>query len=520
MSTHTVATIHELQDGRMKKVQAGEQELLLVHTGGEFYVHAASCPHHGAPLTEGLLRDGHIRCPWHMAVFDAETGRLEDPPSMESLPGYSVRIEGENVVVELPDDLPSSCRIAMAEKDTNADGRTFVILGAGAAGMNAAETLRQDGFQGHVILLTREDEAPYDRTDLSKPFLRRDEPSSPVLREREFYDRHGIELRTGCIVTKVDSAGRRLTCADGEELQYDKLLLAGGSVPKRLGCDGEDLDGVMTLRSFQDARCLRDRIRQSKHAVLVGASFISMEVAAGLAKHGGTVDVVAPESVPFETVLGEQIGRMYQKVHEEHDVTFHLGRTVERFQGDGSVEKVFLQDGTELPADLVVVGVGVRPATEYLGDQDTNDDGSVTVNSYLQASDSLFAAGDIACFADWRLGRPTRIEHWRVAQQQGRLAAHNMMGKNIEYRRTPFFWTNQYMVIVQYAGHAPEWDEILIDGAVDEQEFIACYCKDQAVQAVAACGKSKAFLAAMELLETVPLPTPEVVQRAIRQVSE
>ncbi len=518
MTTYTVAKIDELAEGQMKQVQAGDYDVLLVKIDGEIHALAATCPHHGAPLENGLLHEGRVICPWHMTTYDARNGELRQPPAMNALPHFDVSVEGEAIRVAIPEDAPQSCTVPMASRDPE-DERTFVVLGAGAAGMTAAETLRQEGFTGEIVMISREDAPPYDRTALSKSYLRSDEPSDPTIRSKAFYDDHEINLQLGFEVTQVDTIEHVLRAADGREQTYDKLLLATGSIPRTLDVPGADLEGVVTLRSYADGQSLRERIEQAQRVVLIGASFIGMEVAAGCVKQGADVSVVAPEDVPFERVFGEDIGRMYQNVHEEKGVTFHLGATVGHFTGEQQVQAVVLEDGTELPADLVILGVGVRPATDYLKSTHKNDDGSVTVNSYMQIRDDLYAAGDIATFSDWRLGRPTRIEHWRVAQQQGRLAAQNMLGQQVEYRRVPFFWTNQYMVITDYLGHAEDWDEIVIDGEVDEQNFLAYYIKDQAVQAVAGCGRSRQVIAALEILENQPLPTLQTLQAEIEKLT-
>ncbi|NBB94517.1 MAG: FAD-dependent oxidoreductase [Planctomycetes bacterium] len=507
MSRQTVGHLSDLQQGQMKQVEVDDVDLLLVRLGDGVRALAATCPHHGAPLGEGLLHDGHILCPWHMATFDAEDGSLQDPPSLEGLPQFPVTIEGEDIIVDLPDDPPASCAVSMAEHDPDADGRTFVILGAGAAGMTAAEALRQNGFAGNIVMLTHENDPPYDRTDLSKPYLRSDEPAEPTIRGRDFYEQHGIELRTGFEAANVDILKRRVTSAGGEEVTGDKLLLATGGTPRTLDVPGADLIGVMTLRTYADAKELRRRMGEAKRAVVVGASFIGMEVASGLVEQGMDVTVVAPETVPFKAAFGEAIGRMYQTVHEDKGVTFKLGRTVGHFAGDDFLEAVVLDDGSTLRADVAVLGVGVRPETDYLKPDQLNSDGSVTVNSYLQITGDVFAAGDIASFADWRTGQSTRIEHWRVAQQQGIVAARNMLGAQSEYRRVPFFWTNQYMVITDYLGHAAEWDEVVVDGDIEEQDFLAFYIKDEGVHAVAGCGRSRAIAACLELMEAQPLPT-------------
>lgn len=513
---HVVARLGELQDGQMKTVEVDGRKVLLVRIGDQFFAYAAECPHHGADLAEGLLHEGHVRCPWHQAVYEARTGKLLEPPSLDSLPAYDVRVRDSEVVVTLPDGSPKPAPPPMAEPSPAGDGRTFVIVGTGAAGLNAAETLRQEGFVGRIVMLTGERRLPYDRTDLSKPYLRKADAKPPFLRSGEFFDRHGIEVRTGCRAEAVDLRAKTLALSGGPSLRYDRLLVAVGAQPRRLGVPGEDLPGVHVLRSLDDCEAIRAALAKGGRGVVVGASFIGMEVAAAMAERGLETTVVAPEAVPFEKVFGERIGRMYQRVQEDKGAEFRLGRKVERFEGDSCVRAVVLDDGSRLDADLVVVGVGVRPATQFLRGLDLADDGGVVVDAHLRAGEDVWAAGDIARFPDWRTGRPLRIEHWRLAEQLGRIAARNMVGKPVEYRQTPFFWTNQHMVITAYSGYCTDWDEIVFDGKPEEHDFLACYVKDGKVLAVAGAERDRQVCQAAELIGAVGTPTVDQVRAALR----
>ncbi len=516
---YVVAKADELKDGQMKQVEAGEFSVLLVRMEGKYSALWATCPHHGAPLAEGLLHEGHVRCPWHQAVFDARTGELLEPPALDMLPHFEVHVKGSDVLVTVPDVLPESCVPPMAKPDPKADGRNFVILGSGAAGMVAAETLRQAGFQGKVTVLTREPHLPYDRTDLSKTYLSKADAERPFIRSSEFYRDHGIEILTGREVAQVDVAAKAITCADGSNLSYDRLLLASGSVPRRLGVQGEDLENVLPLRSLDDCERIRGLAEKTRRAVVVGGSFIGMEVAASLRRRKLAVTVVAPESVPFERVFGPEIGRMYQAVHEKKGVGFKLGAKVKRFEGDGGIRAVLLESGERLETELVVVGVGVRPAAGMLKGIPTNEDGSVTVDSRLRVGEDVWAAGDIARFPDWRTGEPIRIEHWRLALQHGRVAAWNMAGREVECRGVPFFWTNQFMVITQYAGHARQWDEVVYDGDPGQRRFLAYYVKDGGVLAAAGCQEERKMAMISELLKSPAAPKLEQIRRAVSQLA-
>ncbi|MBS3734495.1 MAG: FAD-dependent oxidoreductase [Phycisphaerae bacterium] len=519
---HIVAKVNDLVDGEMKEIQVDDVAVLLVRHKSRFYAYWPTCPHHGAPLAEGRCDEGHIRCPWHQAVFDTETGALRQPPAMDVLSHYELRVDGDDVVVSVPDVMPESCAPEMVSHDPDADGRRFVILGAGAAGLTAAESLRQCGFKGAVTVVTRDKHFPYDRTELSKRYLAKPDAKRPYIRSEAFYAQHGIDIRINTPVAEVVAADKRVVCADGDDLGYDALLLATGSRARTLGVDGEALSGVTTLRTLDDCERLRGLAGDADGAVVVGAGFIAMEAAAALIGRGVAVTVVAPEDVPFERVFGERIGRMYQKVHEDKGVAFRLGRTVERFEGNDVLDAVVLDDGERIEANVAVVGVGVTPVTDYLTDIATADDGAVAVGAQLRAGDGVYAAGDIARLPDWRGAGAMRIEHWRMAQQLGRLAAANMTGAEATYDDVPFFWTNQYMVITQYVGHAGRWDEIVFDPAApgpEQQDFVAYYVADGRVRAAAGCGQDQAMCLIAERLRAGEAPRVEDLQQAVAALS-
>jgi NADPH-dependent 2,4-dienoyl-CoA reductase/sulfur reductase-like enzyme/nitrite reductase/ring-hydroxylating ferredoxin subunit len=513
-----VARVDDLKQGEMKEIEISEDfTLLLVRLEDGFRAFGGACPHHGASLAEGILHEKRIRCPWHHAVFNAETGMVEDVPSMDSIPRFDVRIEGDKVIVTLPDSPPKACTPEMARLDLGRDDRTFVIVGTGAAGVTAAETLRREGFQGRILMLTREPHLPYDRTDLSKPYLRKKDAAKPFLRPAEFYQKIGIEILTRHEVTRVVPGAKNLLCGNGNELSYDKLLIATGAAPRRLGVPGEDLNNVLYLRSLDDCDSLRALATDGARAVVIGASFIGMEVCAALVERGLSVTVVAPESVPYQETLGPEIGRMYQKAHEEKGVVFKLGNKVDRFEGDSQLARVLLQGGEGIDADLAVLGVGAEPVTDFLDDTPFLRDGDLFVDKRQRLTDNVYAAGDIARFPDWRTEEPIRIEHWRVAQQQGQVAARNMAGRQTLFEGAPFFWTNQYFIITAYVGFARVWDEVVFEGDPAERRFVALYVRGGKVLAAAGCAEERKMCLLSEILSFPQPPQLGEVRERLRK---
>jgi apoptosis-inducing factor 3 len=504
-----VAKGGEFNDGEMKQVSAGGTDILLARVNGKYHAVGAHCTHYGAPLAEGALCGERIVCPWHHACFNIATGDLEEPPALDSLPHYEVRVDGENVIVSMPDEVTDRRQPAMAEHDSSADGRAFVIIGGGAAGYVAAQTLREDGFQGRILLITREDRPPYDRPNLSKDYLQgHAEPEWMPLRADEFFAEHDVEVLRGKEVVRVDAAKKTITFRGGDTLRYDSLLIATGGTPRRLDVPGSDLKNVFVLRSFHDADAIIEAARQASRAVVVGASFIGMETASSLIERKLSVTVVAPGEVPFDKTLGAEVGGLFKQIHEAHGVQFKLGASAARFEGDLTVKTVVLDSGECIETDLVVVGVGVRPATDFLEGVELHEDGGVVVDKHLRAADCVYAAGDIAYFPSALTGARQRIEHWRTAQQQGRVAAHNMAGKVVEFDGVPFFWTRQFDAGLLYVGHAASWDEIIFMGDVRSKDFLAFYMKDGHVLAVAGMNRDREMAAIEELLRLERIPAP------------
>ena len=482
-----VASVDELDDGDMKQVSVGDMEVLLTKLDGTFYATGAYCSHYGAPLADGVLEEGTgcVVCPWHHAVFDVTEGDLVEAPARDDLSAFEVTVEGDDVIVEVPE---GATPVRPPElKGRGSDERHFVIVGGGAAGSTAAETLRREGFGGRITMITADAYMPYDRPNLSKAFLsgEGDEEWLP-LRDEAFYDEADIDVMANRRVVGIQEGDHSLQLDGGDVIDYDQLLLATGGEPRELDIPGVELDGVHLLRSRTDAETIVGEIDDEvRRAVVIGSSFIGMEVAASLTARDIETTVVSIESEPFEGIFGPQIGRTFRELHEENDVYFELETGIERFEGDGRVKSSVLDDGTALDTDLVVIGIGVSPATSFASTLETSEDGGIVVDAGLQAADDIYAAGDIARFPDPRTFRKVRIEHWRLAQQHGEVAARNMLGKDVSYDEVPFFWTRQFGRSFKYVGHADQWEDVIIDGDLDERDFVAYYVDGEDVLAAA-----------------------------------
>ena len=517
------ANINDLNEGEMKSFEiAKDQKVLLVKINGKFHAVGGLCPHYGAPLDEGVLSGDRIVCPWHHASYDARSGDLKEPPSLDALAHYEVRIDGEDVIVRVPDPFEGSRTPHMTKFDPEADKRTFVIIGAGAAGNAAAQTLREEGFKGRIVMITHENRLPYDRPQLSKEYMEgASDEGGTQLRPEEFYREHDIEIMFQTKVTGIDIAKKVVSFENGGNLSYDKALIATGGIPLRLDIPGADLGNVFTLRSFDDAEKIFQASEKANNIVIVGSSFVAMETANAFRERKRSVTVVTRDSVPFEAALGPELGKMFRDLHEHNGVDFRFETELDRFEGEGEVNAVVLKNGDRIKCDMVVLGVGVRPATDFLRDTGMlAPDGSIRVDDHFRAGQDIFAAGDIATFPEWRTGEKMRIEHWRTSQQHGFVAGRNMAGIDTPYRGVPFFWTNQVGLYFRYVGHAKRWDEIILHGDIAALDFIAFYVRNNQVYAAAGNNREKEMDAIEELMRLDKMPSPDKLgDKSVNMVS-
>jgi NADPH-dependent 2,4-dienoyl-CoA reductase/sulfur reductase-like enzyme/nitrite reductase/ring-hydroxylating ferredoxin subunit len=457
----------DLADGSMVVGQVEKTPVLIARRGAEVFAIDATCTHYGGPLGEGLMVGETVRCPWHHACFSLRSGEALAAPALSPLQCW--RVDRENGRLLVRERAPSAIHgQAPAAGSSAGTAERVVILGGGAAGFACAEMLRREGFGGAVIVISADESAPYDRPNLSKDYLAGTAPEEWMpLRPPEFYTSHNIDLRLRTDATAIDVAGHRVMLASGEAVAYTELLIATGAEPVRLEVPGGNLPHVRTLRSLADSRAIIADAKPGSRAVIVGASFIGLEAAAALRQRQVEVHVVAPESRPMERVLGPAMGDFIRSLHESHGVVFHLTRTVAAIDA----RTVQLSDGTRIEADLVVVGIGVRPRVALAEKAGLALDRGVLVDEYLEASArGVFAAGDIARWPDAYSGERLRIEHWVVAERQGQCAARNILGRPERFTAVPFFWTQHYEVRIDYVGHAARWDSIEQQGEPSAQD--------------------------------------------------
>ena len=473
--------LSKLPDGKPLLGHARGEALVLVRSGDDVFATGATCTHYSGPLAEGLVVGRTLRCPWHHACFSLETGEAVGAPALSSIPCYGIVRDGGRVAV--------GARLEPKKRELDAKGlpESIVVVGAGAAGAAAVEALRREGYRGPVTLIGDEEPGPVDRPNLSKDFLAGTAPEAWIpLRSPEFYREIGVELMLGDPVSSLDAKARTLTLRSGRRVSFGAVLLATGARPKNLDLPSAELARVHVLRTLADSRAIIAALDGQSSAVVIGASFIGLEVAASLRHRGIAVDVVAPERVPLARILGDEVGSFIQRLHEQKGVRFHLGRKPVRI----TPQAVTLDDGAELAAPLVVAGVGVAPRTELAEKAGLHVDRGIVVDAELRTSaPGVFAAGDVARYPDPIGGQPVRVEHWVHAERQGQAAARSMLEKGRPFSDAPFFWSQHYDLTLAYVGHAPVWDRIETRGELAQRDFAAAYVKGGRITAVLTVGR-------------------------------
>jgi NADPH-dependent 2,4-dienoyl-CoA reductase/sulfur reductase-like enzyme/nitrite reductase/ring-hydroxylating ferredoxin subunit len=478
--------------------QVAGEAVLLACRGPELFAIGGECTHYHGPLAEEVLVEDAVRCPWHHACFSLRTDEALRAPALNPVSCW--RVEQQDGAVYVRDRIePAKGRAPTMAQPAESD--SIVIVGGGAAGEAAAEMLRREGYSGPITMLSDDDAPPCDRPNLSKDYLAGNAPEEWIpLRPPEFYGQQRIELRLAAQVVATHANTHEVELADGSRHGYAALLLATGAEPVRSGIPGSDLPHIHYLRTLADSRALIAKATASRRAVVIGASFIGLEVAASLRTRGLKVHVVAPEARPMETVFGPEVGDLVRRVHEENRVVFHLGTTPAAFDRNG----VVLQNGERLEADFVVVGIGVRPRTALAERAGIAVDRGVTVDEHLETSiPGIYAAGDIARWPNRLTGERIRIEHWVVAERQGQTAARNMLGARQRFDQVRFFWTQQHDLLLSYVGHASQWDRIEIDGRLEARDCTVTYRKGGRKLAVLTIGRDRASLATELELERI-----------------
>ena len=488
-----------IPDGGMLLGHIGQDDVILARRGGEFFAVGAKCSHYSGPLVEGLMLDDELRCPWHHACFSLRTGEALRAPAFDAVPCWRVERIGETVFAREKLSAPGRARTSVSPQKAPA---SVVIVGGGAAGFAAAEMLRREAYEGRVTIISADDAAPYDRPNLSKDYLAGTAQEDWIpLRPSDFYRERRIDLLLNSRVASLDVKRKSLQLDNGKSFEFDALLLATGADPVKLSIPGASDAQLHYLRTFADSRTLAEKAASAKQVLIIGASFIGLEVAASLRTRGVAVHVVAPEQQPLERVMGGEVGRFIRNLHEAHGVVFHLGETVARIDG----RKATLSSGGALEADLLIVGVGVRPSLALAEQAGLKTDRGLVVDEYLQTSvPGIFAAGDIARWPDPHSGGLVRIEHWVVAERQGQVAARNILGRRERFNAVPFFWTQQYGATISYVGHAEKWDAVEIDGSLEAQDCAVTYKLTGRTLAVATISRDLQSLKIEAAMEASP----------------
>jgi NADPH-dependent 2,4-dienoyl-CoA reductase/sulfur reductase-like enzyme/nitrite reductase/ring-hydroxylating ferredoxin subunit len=474
----------KLTDGGLLEGHVDDEPVLLARQGDGVFAVGAKCTHYGAPLADGILVGDTVRCPWHHACFSLRSGEALAAPAFAPLEHWDVERRGDLVVVGRKLDTSPTMRMRAG---LGCPQRRIVIVGGGAAGFAAAEMLRRRGFDGELTMLSADDALPYDRPNVSKDYLAGQAPEEWMpLKGPEFYADNLIDLHLRTTVSRIDVDAQHVIDAEGRTFAFDRLLMATGSEPVRLSIPGVNQPHVFTLRSLADSRAIIKRAEGATTAVVLGASFIGLEVAAALRARDIEVHVVAPDALPMEKVLGSDLGRFVLSLHEQHGVKFHLREMAARIEKD----HVLLAGGDSVNADLVVAGVGVRPRIALAEGAGVRVDRGVLVDEHLETSvPGIFAAGDIARWPDVHTGDSIRVEHWVVAERQGQTVAHNMLGCREAFSAVPFFWSRHYEVSIHYVGHAERWETSEIDGNIEKGDCLVRYLRGGKVLAVASMGR-------------------------------
>lgn len=469
------------------------EAVVLVRRGPEFFAISGTCSHYGGPLAEGLVEQETIRCPWHHACFNLRTGESR-APALNPIDCYHVEQRGQRLYV-----LAKKPKIHATLGGNQLE--RVLIVGGGAAGHSAAETLRRQGYTGQITILSADESGPVDRPNLSKDYLAGAAPEEWVpLRPADFYQKQGINLVLDTRATQVDPQGRRVVTHSGESYAFDALLIATGAEPIKLTVPGSDLPQVHYLRTLKDCRAIIEAQSGAKTVVVVGASFIGLEVAAALRARELNVHVVAPDHRPLERIMGAEIGGFVRALHEEHGVFFHLGNGIERIEPG----HVWLTDGIQLECDLLVAGIGVRPNLGLAEQSGLTIDRGILVDEYLETNvPGIYAAGDVARWPDPHTGHNIRVEHWVVAQRHGEIAARNILGQKRRCNIVPYFWSQHYDVAISYVGHAEEWDHTTAAGSLQERSYRLALRRGEKTLAVITLGRDLESLRAEVACERI-----------------
>ncbi|KAM3875502.1 apoptosis inducing factor mitochondria associated 4 [Diretmus argenteus] len=478
----------DMQDGQMKEVSVEDQKVLLVRTRGQYSAVGSQCSHYNAPLVKGALVGDRVRCPFHGACFNVRSGDIEEYPGLDCLPNYKVKVQDGKVYVSISrKSLKLTRRVKEMSSRVPGVNHTILLIGGGPASLVCAETLRQNQYQGRIIMVTKDTLPPFDKPKLSKALNL--DSSDILLRSIDFFQQHGIEVWTQKEAVSVNPSDKMVKLSDGTVQHYEQLLISTGCRARPLTCPGWDLRGVKLLQTHEDAKEIHSSC-VGQRAVVIGASFIGMEVASYMSDKAASVVVVGTSVYPYEQSLGPEIGKMSMQMLEEQNVKFYMNDRVTEIRGEnGQVKEVVLKSGAVLEADVVIAGIGVIPNSDFLAGSQVEVDSkkAVIIDKFMRTNiPDVFGAGDVTSFplsihGDQRVN----IGHWQMAQAHGKVAALNMLKKLTKIDSIPFFWTVLLGKSIRYAGYGEGYTEIVFKGKVEERKFLAFYIKDEVVVAAA-----------------------------------
>ncbi|XP_032388898.1 apoptosis-inducing factor 3 [Etheostoma spectabile] len=503
--TEVVCLESDLQDGQMMEVEVGQHSVLLTRSKGQYSAIGNQCTHYGAPLSKGVISGNTVRCPWHGACFNVHTGDLEEFPGIDCLPCHEVKIQNSKVYVSVnKKTIRQEKRVKRMGAAVPGDTNTVLLLGGGAASLICAETLRQENFGGRIIMVTKDDLLPYDKTRLSK--VMNVENDSILLRRMEFFQQYDIEVWLRKEAVSVDTDKKKVTFDDGLVESYDQLLISTGCRAKGLDVPGMKLKNVLMLETPEDARHIH-KACLGCNVVLVGTSFVGMEVASYLIDKSSSVTVIGSSELPYQNTLGREVGKVTMMMLSEKNVKFFMNDIVMEIKGvDGKVKEVVLKSGNVIQADVLIVGIGIKPNSEFLQGSKIQMDSKnfVTVDKYMRTNvPSVYCGGDLATFPlAMAKNRLVNIGHWQMAQAHARIAALNMLGKPTELSSVPFYWTVLLGKTIRYTGYGEGYTDIVIKGKFEDMKFLVLYIKNEEVIAAASLNYDPAVSAVAERFAT------------------
>ncbi|XP_072301897.1 apoptosis-inducing factor 3 [Eucyclogobius newberryi] len=501
--TEAVCLESDLREGQMMEVEVGGHTVLLTRTEGKYSALENQCTHYGAPLSKGVISGTKVRCPWHGSCFNTHTGDVEEFPGIDSLPCHKVKIENKKVYVSInKKTIRQGKRIKHMGGAEPGNAHTVLLIGGGATSLSCAETLRQENYSGRIIMVSRDYLLPYDKTRLSKVMNVQSE--SILLRGMEFYQKYDIEVWLKIEAKSLDTEAKTVTFDNGTVQSYDQLLVSTGCRAKVLDVPGMSLKNVLMLETPEDARQIH-AVCEGSRIVLVGTSFVGMEVASYMLNKASDITVIGSSELPYHNTLGKEIGKITLMMLVDNGVKFHMNEFVTEIRGEnGTLKDIVLKSGTVIPADVLIVGIGVNPNSELLRETGIKMDQKrfVVVDKYMRTSvPNVFSGGDVCTFPlTMAQNQQVNIGHWQMAQAHGRVAALNMLGKRTELKSVPYYWTVLLGKTIRYAGFGEGYTEVIIKGKVEDRKFLGLYIKDEKVVAAVSLNYDPAVSAVAERL--------------------